>query len=408
MLRSLFCFVGLLAVAAIAFSAVLIRQGDSDLMSLFRSVPEVNEAFQRGFRSDAIARINRARAPLQLEEAGVDHEIQEFLGTFVAQHPSPEEIELDTVFNDLQSRFPGAQYLAANLVTSGSREDLLGKLSGWTAVASPDFDTVNTAVFTKGRQLGALAVMSRRIPAFSLREANERGGKFFNRCPHCGEVHALEMESESRTLILSCPYCELPFDVLAADTAGQIRRASDFFDEFKLPESPSFVAQSSAEERIVALWQQIADQCEYQLDQDHSESREREVWKHSLQTWEEKAGDCEDTSILLADVLLSAGFEARVAIGWNGNIGQHAWVTVRVEDRQYVLESTLQDRISLQNLVSSEEAAPFYQPEQLFDRENLYFTESEPEDSRRDYFSPSLWKRLPLPNEPTTPALSLR
>ncbi|MEM1443402.1 MAG: transglutaminase-like domain-containing protein [Verrucomicrobiota bacterium] len=408
MVRSLLCFVGLMVVAAIAFSAAMMRDGQRGLLSLFRPVPEVNEAYQRGFRSDAIAKINRARLPLQIEEAGVDHEIQEFLKNFVEQHPRPEEIELDTVFNDLQSQFPGAQYLAANLVTSANREELLGKLAGWTAVASPDFNTVNTAVFTRGRQIGALAVMARRIPAFNLKDANERGGRFFNQCPHCGEVHALEVERESRTLILSCPYCELPFDVLAADTSGTIRRAPDFFDGFKLPENPSLAARRSDEERIIALWQQITDQCDYQLDQDHSESQEREVWKHSTQTWNEKAGDCEDTSILLADALMSAGFDARVAIGWNGNIGQHAWVVVRAGNNQYVLESTLQDTITMESLLPSSEASAFYQPEQLFDRENLYFTESEPEDFRQDYFSPSLWKKLPVPTEATSPALSFR
>lgn len=408
MARRLTCFGGLLVVAVIVLASVSLRTTGIDLMTLFRPLPEVDEAYQRGFRSDAIAGINRARLPLGVAATGVDHEIQGFLYDFVSQHPRPEEIQLETVFNSLQSQFPGAQYLAANLITSGDREELLGKLSGWTAAANPDFETVNTAVFSSGRMLGALAVMARRIPPFTLQEANASGGRFYNRCPHCGEVHALELEKESRTLILSCPYCELPFDVLAADTAGKIRRATDFFDGFRLPEHPAAKTQLSGEQRIVSLWQQITDQCEYQLDKDHSEEREREVWKHSLQTWKERAGDCEDTSILLADALLSAGFDARVAIGWNGNIGQHAWVVVQVDDRQYVLESTLQDTITQDSLLEASEAAAFYQPEQLFDRKNLYFTEANPMDSRIDYFSPSLWKKLPMRQDPSAPALSLR
>jgi transcription elongation factor Elf1 len=408
MVRGLLCFGGLVVAGLIAYSIGSKQPGGFDLASLFRPLPEVNESYQRGFRSDAIAHINRARTPLKIDEAEVDEEIQGFLHAFVEQHPRPEEIELDAVFNDLQAQFPGAQYLAANLVTSGSREELLGKLAGWTAVASPDFNTVNTAVFTHGCRLGALAVMVRRIPAFSLKEVNERGGRFFNQCPHCGEVHALEVERESRTLILSCPYCELPFDVLAADTDGQIRRATDFFDGFKLLEHPQAKTQMTDEQRIMALWQRITDQCDYQLDQDHSEDREREVWKFSRQTWDEKAGDCEDTSILLADTLLSAGFDARVVIGWNGNIGQHAWVVVKAGDRQYVLESTLQDDITLDNLVIASQAAAFYQPEQLFDRENLYFTEADESDFRRDYFSPSLWKKLPVRADQRAPRLSLR
>lgn len=408
MVRGFLCFGGLVAAALIAYSFGTKQPGGFDAASLFRSLPEVDEAFQRGFRSDAIAKVNRARVPLNVGEVGVDEEIQAFLLSFVEENIDPDEIELDEVFNSLQSRFPGAQYLAANLVTCSSRDELLSKLTGWTAVASPDFNTVNTTVFTHGRRIGALAVMARRIPEFSLREANQSGGRFYNSCPHCGEVHALEVEKESRTLILSCPYCDLPFDVLAADADGQIRRASDYFDGFALREHPDAKTQMTAEQRILALWQRIADQCDYQLDQDYSEERGSEVWKFSRQTWEEKAGDCEDTSILLADVLISAGFEARVAIGWNGNIGQHAWVVVKAGDKQYVLESTLQDTIRSEHLLITTEAADFYQPEQLFDRENLYFTEAEERDFRQDYFSPSLWRKLPVKRESGVPSFSLR
>ncbi|MDF1824442.1 MAG: transglutaminase-like domain-containing protein [Verrucomicrobiales bacterium] len=408
MVRGLLCFGGILAAALIAFSYVSKEAGESGLLSLFRPLPEVNETYQRGFRSDAISRINAARLPLNVDGARVDDEIQAFLARFVEQHPNPGEIELESVFNTLQLKFPGAQYLAANLVTSGERESLISKLAGWTAAASPDFDTVNTTVFTQGRRMGALAVMARRIPAFSLEAANEKGGRFFNECPHCGEVHALEVEKESRTLILSCPYCDLPFDVLAADTKGQIRRAPDFFEGFRLLEDPSAASQLSDEERIVALWQRITDQCEYQLDQDHSIDGEREVWKHSRETWDDKAGDCEDTSILLADALISAGFDTRVAIGWNGNIGQHAWVVVKAGGIQYVLESTLQDEISLASLVPAVDAAAFYQPEQLFDRENLYFTRADEAAFRRDYFSPVLWERLSVQRDGKSPQLSFR
>src|SRR6056297_1725848 len=114
MVRGLLCFGGLMAAALIAYSVGVKPSGGIDLANLFRPLPEVNETYQRGFRSDAIAQINRARVPLRVEEAGVDHEIQSFLSAFVGQHPHPDEIELESVFNDLQARFPGAQYLAAN------------------------------------------------------------------------------------------------------------------------------------------------------------------------------------------------------------------------------------------------------------------------------------------------------
>jgi transcription elongation factor Elf1 len=394
MVRSLISFGGLAVVLLTAFSIILQRTGTVDVVGLLFPLEEVDESFQRGFRSDAIAKINRIRLAGELEGLRVDEEIQGRLTQFVDSHSDPTEIDLQRVFDDLQGTFPGAQYLAANLVTSDSREDLLSKIGAWDAVVSSEFNVINTVVFTSGRTIGALGVMSRRISQFSLGAANRVGGKFFNRCPHCDEVHALEVEKESRTLILSCPYCDRPFDVLASDTSGRIRRASDFFEDFQLSENDVGKALQSSEGRIVSLWSRIAERCEYELDQEYSEARE--VWKSSSETWAERAGDCEDTSILLADVLISAGFDARVAIGWNGNIGQHAWVVVRVGDKQYVLESTFQQEISAESMVDLAEAADFYQPEQLFDRENLYFSSALPDVFRKDCFSPELWQAIPV------------
>ena len=415
MLRGLLSFGSLLLAAGAALLIGLQESGRVDVLGVCRPLPKLDAAFQRGFRSDSMVRINRLRVPAGAGEVHVDEPIQGFLEEFVATRAHPQDIELDDVFDAIQTEFPGAQYLAANMITSSSREDLLSKLAGWTAVANPDFDSINTMIFPVGARFGALGVMSRRIPEFSLRAANEGGGRFFNRCPHCGVIHALELDRESRTLILSCPHCELPFDVLAVGTSGEIRKATDFLEGFQLPKIQGGAERASEEDRLTALWGRVADQCEYELDQDRhaavtgkaEPARSREVWKLSRETWEEAAGDCEDSSILLADVLLSAGFDARVAIGWNGNIGQHAWVIVRIEDRQYVLESTLQKKIERSDLVTVEAASAFYQPEQLFDRERIYYSTARPDHFRLDYFSSALWKVIPS-GEESTKALSVR
>jgi len=332
-----------------------------------------------------------------------DEPVQSFLEAFVDSRSDPKEIELDEVFDAIQREFPGAQYLAANLIISNNRDELLSKLTGWNAVANPDFNTLNTAVFRASGGLGALGVMSRRIPPFSLCEANEGGGRFFNRCPHCEVIHALELDRETRTLILSCPHCELPFDVLAAGTGGLMKRANDYLEGFTLEAVGKKSSSQRDEDGIVALWGIVADRCEYQLDQDRTFGRvpgddapgPGEVWKSSRETWNEAAGDCEDTSILLADVLIGAGFDARVAIGWNGNIGQHAWVVVRLGERQYILESTLQKKIERRDLAAIVDASAFYQPEQLFDRDEIYYSTARPDHSRADYFSETLWKKVP-------------
>lgn len=397
MVRGFFSFGSATLAVGLVLSAGLQTSGRVDLVGILRGLPEVDAAFQRGFRSDAMGRINRVRRPAGVAEVRGDEAIQSFLETFVAGRRKPQDLELEAVFDALQTQFPGAQYLAANLATSRDREELLGKLAGWTSAANPDFDSINTTVFRANGRLGALAVMSRRIPEFSIEAANEKGGRFHNRCPHCGTIHALELDRDSRTLILSCPHCDLPFEVLAVDTAGRMRRASEFLEGFSLPAS-SEEAVTSDEERILALWRAVAERCEYELDQDRAGDDGdgyREVWKTSGETWAEASGDCEDTSILLADVLIEAGFDARVAIGWNGNIGQHAWVVVKAGERQYLLETTLQKEIGREDLSEVAAVASFYQPEQLFDRNRIYFTTARPERFTKDCFAKDLWKAVP-------------
>lgn len=399
MVRGLLSFGSVVLAAGLALLAGLHVSGRADLYAVFRTWPEIDATFQRGFRSDVISRINQIRQPGGVDEVRGDESLQAFLESFVKTHPEPVDLELDQVFDALQRRFPGAQYLAANLVTSLSREDLLAKIGSWAAVANPEFDAINTTVFRAGGRFGALAVMSRRIPEFSLLLANRQGGRFHNRCPHCQVIHALELDRDSRTLILSCPHCELPFDVLAADISGEIRRASDFFEGFSLPGEP-VSKEGSDEDRILSLWQRIAAHCTYELDQERPSGEQgevREVWKRPSETWHEASGDCEDTAILLADVLDVAGFDARVAIGWNGNIGQHAWVVVKTSGRQYLLETTLQEEVTREDLLELGDGTDFYRPEQLFDGERLYYTTARPERFGRDYFSESVWKTVPIP-----------
>lgn len=407
MLRGYLGFGGACVALLAALAIALQKSGTVDVLALIQPRPSIDETYQRGFRSEVMAKINHLRLGASIEGVRGDEDLQAFLADFVATHENPGEIDLREVFDVVQKRFPGAQYLAANLVVSRDREDLIGRIAAWPESVNSEFESVNTAVFADGGKLGVLGVMARRIPEFSLAAANSGGGKFHNRCPHCGEVHALEIELEARTLIVSCPYCDKPFDIFANDTAGRIRRACEFFDEFSLPTFPA-VGSASETETVVSIWAEIANRCEYELDNEIS--ADREVWKSSRETWADRAGDCEDTAILLADALISAGIDARVAIGWNGNIGQHAWVVVRADGEQFLLESTLQEEITAENLAPLAEAADFYHPEQLFDRTRLYYADTTTTGFGADCFSPEKWQGLPFgaPEVASKPRLSLR
>ena len=135
-------------------TAVLIgleKSGKIDIVGFFRPVPEVDATFQRGFRSDAMSQVNRIRESGEISGVRGDEALQEFLAQFIETHPDPANVGLDEVFAAIQSKFPGAQYLAANLITSKNREELLGEFSTWSAAMNPDFETITTSVFPTPR-----------------------------------------------------------------------------------------------------------------------------------------------------------------------------------------------------------------------------------------------------------------
>lgn len=393
--------VGILLLFAVAFLFDL-----AGLSFVWAKGEQVDQNYKDSFQVELLQEFNDLREVAQLASLDEDDSLQAFLEDWVARQPDPALINFDEVFAEVQEAYPGAQYLAANLATGSGREELIGKLSGWSSLGNPDFQAVNTVVFSTRHQVGALSLLSHSIPPYTLAAANEVGGRFYNTCPHCRKLHAVEIEKVPRTLILSCPSCGLPFAVLAANRDGEIRPVTSFFDYLKLPEGDETADLSSDEERVLALWNKVEARCVYELDAEGEALQE--VWKSSQETWADGVGDCEDTAILLADVLLSAGFEARVAIGWNGNIGQHAWVVVRCGEQQYVLESTLEGVIEVEQMSPLSEAAPFYQPEQLFDREHVYVTNSPPDVFRADYFSPAIWQVIPESTSESQHRLSQR
>jgi hypothetical protein len=63
MLRGLFSFGGLVLAGGVALLIGLQKSGKVDVLGIFHPLPEVDAAFQRGFRSDAMSKINHVRVP---------------------------------------------------------------------------------------------------------------------------------------------------------------------------------------------------------------------------------------------------------------------------------------------------------------------------------------------------------
>ncbi len=348
---------------------------------------------QDAFEARALAAVNETRGERGLPHLKADTQIHDAVARYGTTHSRLSELSLEGLFGRLQNEFPGAQFLSATVLLDPRDEGLHQSLADWKDVADPQYDTLSTLAFRDGLRKGCVAVLARRLPPFDLETANRDGGRFFQRCPHCQKAHAVLLDRQSQTLILNCPDCRQPYDVLAADTEGKFRRAPDFFEGFHIPDQPK--TGDDPEATLVEIWSAVLRHCEYEYDR--TSTRKGEAWKLPSQTWNDAAGDCEDTAILLADALNAAGIEARVAIGWNIHIGQHAWCVARIDNRQWVLESTLQlkdgETPELRTVVN---AAGEYQPEQLFDRERLYFRHDGKERAGCDnYWSEAKWKPLP-------------
>ncbi len=122
------------------------------------------------------------------------------------------------------------------------------------------------------------------------------------------------------------------------------------------------------------LWQPLvtlALKKSYQFDHEQHGANWKDVWQNSQQAYFYSHGDCEDHAILLADWLISMGYDARVAIG-RIPTGGHAWVILFYDGKEYLLESTSKrPQRSVSNYTLAR-YAPDYQPEYMFNRERFW------------------------------------
>jgi hypothetical protein len=94
-------------------------------------------------------------------------------------------------------------------------------------------------------------------------------------------------------------------------------------------------------------------------------------WQFADETQRLQRGDCEDSSIFLADWLMSRGFQVRVALGRYGDLGGHAWCVVKIDDKEYLIEST-ESRPDPTDPPLASRVGSRYVPEVLFDRFAMY------------------------------------
>jgi len=123
-----------------------------------------------------------------------------------------------------------------------------------------------------------------------------------------------------------------------------------------------------------------------------------------LQTISRGKGDCEDSALLLADWLLSRGFEVRVALGRYGDMGQHAWCVAKVDGIDYLLEST-EGSPNPDKPAYAADVGSRYVPDLLFDRTHIYVRAKPRERFDGSYWGTRSWVTL-TPKDDATQILA--
>lgn len=247
----------------------------------------------------------------------------------------------------------------------------------------------------------ALLITGQRLNDFkpeALHQTDEVS--FFNTCPHCKTKHISRAERQKESFSLECPSCFLTYALVASDTRGHFHYANEFLTGYQPP--AIYPAGQSRIEQLFTIWSAVHNNCIYTPDPvDNLNKTDR--WQTALETQIRGKGDCEDSAIYLVDWLLARGYDARVALGRYGDIGGHAWCVVRLDEVEYLLETTSEGNPDFDSPPLISRVGSRYIPEILFDRWGIYVRSAQRQPWDGNYWDEKSWIRLePRGKEPLT------
>ena len=342
---------------------------------------------------DIVDRINYARMPAKSPLITVDSELENWLRAIT---PTIDTEDLKSLVSRIQARFP--RYLEVSVSTNraGRLRDMAATFDDLSYQSEAQVNNVAVAVrkLSASRGYEAIIVSGQRLDDFSPEALSDRKSSrqssFFAVCTHCQYPHACTISPGQRGVILECPKCNKVFGVLASDEKGRFRYANEYLTGY----SPPCIFEDEGEKlhQMYTIWNAVVSDCTYQTDATEL-NPSRDSWQTALETITLGHGDCEDSSILLADWLIARGFEVRVALGRYGDLGQHAWCVVKLDNVDYLLESTEgAPNPSKPPYVS--DVGSRYVPETLFDRDSLYVRAVPGSRFDGDYWAPRNWVRV--------------
>ncbi|MBL9116890.1 MAG: hypothetical protein JNJ83_17930 [Verrucomicrobiaceae bacterium] len=300
---------------------------------------------------------------------------------------------LQTLLDDVGKALPDYTNIRVQTLTVADASVALPLLETCKAVRGEDMDSL--ALYAKPSSTESafdlLLMTGLKTVEFTPENLNARIHPILaTTCPSCQSRFALRSFTGGEPCNLVCPECETRFALLVADNQGAYHYVNDFLVGFEPP--ARFRDGLNRMEEMLQIWRGVFQTCEYKSDSGSDKKLDRDAWQTGPETLNRGVGDCDDTSVLLADWLISRGFNARVALGEAMGEG-HAWVVVQNDGHTYLLESTSEPPETADQIGTVSEFAGKYVPEILFDRDACYFWKNGKEPFDNNYFSQK-WQRL--------------
>ena len=345
---------------------------------------------ERQFEQDIVDRMNFSRRNAKLPPIVVDPDLHDWLR---ASNHRIDTNNLDEVIRLVQAEQPRYFEVNVSAASAPRLQELAERFSAIVSQAHPHSHHMGVIVRKQEKNFGyeAVLVIGQRLENFSPEALSDRtSDTFFSRCPHCKTAHACKISLAQRGVNLDCPKCNLDYGVLAPDQDGRFRFVNEYLTGYQPP--TRYAVESNRLHEMFTIWNAVVSSFEYTKDT-HSTAPNRDCWQTAIETLVRAKGDCEDSSILLADWLLARGYDVRVALGRYGDMGQHAWCVVRIDNVDYLLEST-EGPPNIEKLPFVSEIGSRYVPETLFDRENIYVRGKPQERFDGNYWSPKNWVKV--------------
>lgn len=349
------------------------------------------------FRVDLADQFNYARLAKKSPMLRVDPEMEAWLAK---EFPKIDTTDLNKVTELVQEGMPRYYRVSVCSASSPSLRDLLTRFHEYTH--RDQSEMTHMAVVIRPRASGlmheALLVLGQRLRDFTPEALSKSSDEpFFSTCVHCKQPHFMKLSRAQRSMALECPKCRRKYAVIAADSSGNFRYVNEFLTGYAPP--ALFSKNQSRVQQLFTIWSAVHTNCVYTNDPgaktgtSFATKEQTDCWQFADETQRLQHGDCEDSSIFLADWLMSRGFQVRVALGRYGDLGGHAWCVVKIDDKEYLIEST-ESRPDPTDPPLASRVGSRYVPEVLFDRFALYVPSSSNRAWKGDYWSANVWTRI--------------